>query len=106
MAANYIIKVFESNGQTDVSKIINARSSAFKVIFIRNSVYFSGNDINTNRGHLFRRSRHLNLYLKQPDSQKSDHPDETNLVEFGSYSCVTRFLKSLLTLVEIKEILK
>lgn len=45
------------------------------------------------------RPRHVHLFLKMPEGQASDHPDDVNLEEFGNYSCVTRFIKSLLSLV-------
>jgi ubiquitin carboxyl-terminal hydrolase 34 len=45
------------------------------------------------------RPSQYNLYLKVPESQESDHPNDVNLVEFGSFSCITRFLKRYLTLV-------
>lgn len=47
------------------------------------------------------RPRHVHLYLKLPEGQTSDHPNDMNLMEFGSYSCVTRFIKRLLLLVSI-----
>lgn len=47
------------------------------------------------------RARHIHLYLKMPEAQASDHPDDVDLAEFGNYSCVTRFIKSLLLLVSV-----
>ncbi|CAG7822666.1 unnamed protein product [Allacma fusca] len=46
------------------------------------------------------RPRHCQLYLKFPDGQIGDHPNDINMDEFGSFSCVTRFIKRLLSLLE------
>lgn len=45
------------------------------------------------------RPHQLNLYSKMPDGMEFDHPDDIQMSEFGSFSCVAKFIQRYLSLV-------